>query len=337
MKSRTPTIKDVAQLAGVSVTTVSHVINGTRYVSDELRQRVMNAVEHLGYRPNFVGRTLRKGRSYSIALLLSNLANPFFPQVARGIKDKAFEQGYSVVFCGTDEDPQEEAMYLELLSSKHMDGLIVVPTQEWKKNLLPLVERGLPLVVIDRRVDLAIDQVYSNNVQGAYQAMEYLLGLGRRRIGIILGILEITSIADRLSGYKKALQDHQIAVDEDLIAEGGLRIEDGYKAAESLLQKGVSAIFSTNNLMTLGLLHCLRDQNIKCPQEVSVVGFDDADWATTFSPRLTVVAQQPYEMGHWAVQLLFERIHGQRKEPRKIILDTRLIVRESTVGTNIRE
>jgi LacI family transcriptional regulator len=337
MKSRTPTIKDVAQLAGVSVTTVSHVINGTRYVSEELRTRVENAVEHLGYHPNFVGRTLRKGRSYSIALLLSNLANPFFPQVARGIKDKAFEQGYSVVFCGTDEDPQEEAMYLDLLSSKRMDGLIVVPTQQWKGNLLPLVERGLPLVVIDRRVDLPVDQVYSNNVQGAYQATGYLIELGHRRIGIILGVLEITSITDRLAGYREALQDHRIKVDEGLIAEGGLQVQDGYKAAERLLKNGVSAIFSTNNLMTLGLLHCLRDQNIKCPQEVSVVGFDDADWATTFSPRLTVVAQQPYEMGRWAVQLLFERIHGQRKEPRKIILDTHLIVRESTVGTNIRE
>jgi len=326
----TPTIKDVAKLAGVSATTVSHVINNTRFVSEELRQKVVKAIEELGYRPNFVGRSLRHGKSYSIALLISNITNPFFPQVARGVKDKAFEQGYSVVFCGTDENPQEEAMYLELLSSRRMDGLIVAPTREWKKNLKPLVEQGLPLVVIDRRVNLPVDQVYSDNTQGAYQATKHLLELGHRRIGIILGMPGVASIADRLAGYKEALQDYKIKIDESIIVEGGLRVEDGYKAAGGLLKEGVSAIFSTNNLMTLGLLHYLRDRNIKCPEEVSIVGFDDPDWAIAFAPKLTVVAQQPYKMGYTAAQLLFERINQQRQEPKKIILDTSLIIREST-------
>ncbi len=329
-RSHTPTIKDVAKQAKVSVTTVSHVINGTRFVSEKLRQRVARAIEQLGYRPNFVGRSLRIGRSHSIALLISNIINPFFPQVARGVKDKAFERGYSVVFCGTDEDPQEEAQYLDLLFSRRMDGLIVAPTREGGRNLRPLVEQRLPLVIIDRRVDLPVDQVYSDNIRGAYLATQHLIELGHRRIGILLGPSRISSIADRLAGYEQALKDHKISLEEGLMAEGGLRIEDGYQAAGKLLKQGVSAIFSTNSLMTLGLLHRLRDEDRRCPEEISVVGFDDPDWAVAFAPQLTVVAQQPYQMGDIAARLLFERIERPNKRPRRIILDTTLVVRQST-------
>jgi LacI family transcriptional regulator len=330
-------MKEVAERAGVSVATVSHVINKTRYVSPELTKRVEDVIRELDYHPNPLGRSLRKGESNTIALLVSDIANPFFPDVARGVEDCARANGYNLVLCNTDETPSMEKHYLSLLKGRKIDGFIIAPTADGIKNLKGLIDERIPIVLIDRKVEgVEVDQVYSDNVGGAYQAVRHLIKMGHRNIGIILEITEIGSFADRLSGYKKALRDNGIEVREDYIKQAGLEIDGAYAATKSLLEEHpeISAIFSTNNVVTRGVLKYFKEAGIKCPEEVSLVGFDDPDWAASFTPSITSVAQQPYEMGYTATTLLLEKIGANRSasaaEIRKITLPVNLIVREST-------
>jgi len=330
----TSTMKDVAKRAGVSISTVSHVLNNTRFVSEALRSKVEHAIEGLAYQPNPLGRGLRKGKSFTIALVLPDHGNPFFVQAARGAQELVRQQNYSLITCNTDEELDQEAFYISSLLQRKVDGFIIAPTQGGSGNLQPLVETQTPFVVIDRYVDgIPADQVVSDNRTGGYQATEHLIQLGHKRIGLLVGIPLLTPIIDRTEGYRQALQANGMEVDENLLSEGCSQIEEGYLAMESLLAiNGLTAVFSTNNMMSLGVLRCLKDKRIRCPEEISLVGFDDAEWATSISPSLTVVAQQPYEMGFIAAELLFAAIESKndKAKPRTIRLETSLISREST-------
>ena len=330
------TIKDVAKRAEVSITTVSHVINKTRFVSTELSKRVEDAVKALGYQPNLIGRGLRKGKSYTIAILLPDPGNPFFQMVLRGIEEHAQRHNYSLMCCNTDEDPARERFLISLMQQRAIDGFIIAPTVQGKGNLSSLIKERIHLTVIDRQMESSpVDQVFSDNEGGGYQATDHLLKLGHKRIGLLAGIRGLTTIEHRLNGYRKALQDHDIEVDEKLIIEGRSKIEDGYTATKQLIgNESITAIFSTNNLMTLGALRCFKEGDISYPKDISLVGFDDSEWVAAFTPSLTVVAQQPYEMGYHAGELLFEKINGKREETdtRSIKLETTLIIRESTAS-----
>lgn len=323
------TIKDVACKAGVSVSTVSHVLNHTRFVSDPLRGKVLAAVEELNYSPNPLARGLRKGTSSSIAVVLSDVVNPFFPRVVRGIEDCAKENGYNIVLCNTDESSSEEQACMSLLRSKNVDGFIVSPTSQGAETLAPASEK---IVIIDRRCnELKVDQVFSDNVDGAYRAVKHLLELGHRDIGIIVEMLSISTFADRFEGYKKALSEHGVALNDAFIREAGLEIEGAYSATEALVNAfpRVSAIFSTNNLMTLGVLEYVKKNQIRFPEELSLVGFDDPEWTAVFHPGITSVAQQPYEMGYKAAEMLVNRIEGDGTPPVQVCLECELRVRES--------
>lgn len=330
----TVTIKDVAKRAGVSIATVSNVINNSRFVSEELVEKVNCAIDELGYQLNPLGRGLRKGQSFTIALILPDHSNPFFAQAARGAQEQVRQQDYSLITCNTDEEPDQEAFYISSLLQRKVDGVIIAPTEEGRKNLEAMVEAQTPFVVIDRYVeDLPVDQVFSDNKEGGYKATEHLIHLGHKRIGLLVGIPRLTPIIDRTEGYRQALQANGVEVDENLLSDGCSQIEEGYLAMESLLAiNRLTAVFSTNNMMTLGALRCLKENGVRCPEEISLVGFDDAEWATSISPSLTVVAQQPYEMGFMAAELLFAAIDSKndRAKPRTISLETRLIEREST-------
>jgi len=328
------TIKDVAEKAGVSITTVSHVINKTRFVSEQLQQRVNIAIAELGYQPSHFGRGLRQGRSYTIGLLLPDPNDGFFQTVARGIEEHSQNHGFGITCCNTDEDPIKERFFISFMKQRSVDGLIIAPTTMAAESLSPLIHEGIPLVIIDRYIeDLPVDQVFSDNRTGSYQAAEHLLGLGHKRIGLLTGIRGITTTEHRLQGYRDCLQEHGIDVDESLIVEGRSKIEEGYAATEQLLLRAdVTAVFSINTMMTLGALKCFKARGIDCPHDISLTGFDDPDWAAVFTPSLTVVAQQPYKMGYEAGELLFRAIEGQREEEQvqTIELKTQLIIREST-------
>jgi len=330
------TMKDVAKLANVSVTTVSHVINGTRYVSPELTKRVNEAIEELNYRPDPIAQGLSKGKSQTIALVVSDIVNPFFPQVARGVEDCVRENEFSLILTNTDENPDQEKKNLSLLKSKRVDGFIISPTRNGRSNLKPLIDEGLPVVCIDRKVTgLPVDQVYSDNASGAYEATAHLIDQGHENIGIILEFTDISSFADRLEGYKNALRDNGIRVKDDYIKKSGLEVEGACASTETLLDENpeVTAIFSTNDLITEGVLSVFKKRNVKCPEEMALVGFDDPEWATSFNPSITSVSQQPYEMGYRAATKLFKKINDGGKDwsPEKIELETRLEIRESSV------
>ena len=330
----TVTIKDVAERAGVSIATVSNVINGSRFVSHPLVNKVNAAVEELGYHPNPLGRALRKGRTSTVALVLPDRSNPFFAQIARGVEEQTRGREYSLITSNTDEDPDRESFHVDSLLRRKVDGFIVAPTFEGRETLTPLIDRGIPVVIVDRYIEeIQADEVFSDNEAGAYAATEHLIALGHQRIGLLTGVPGISPIEDRIAGYRRALDEHGLPIDETLIACGCSQIKEGAASTEALLTRGsITAIFSTNNMMTLGALQCFKRLGVQCPSDVSLVGFDDSEWASAFTPSLTVVAQQAYEMGHTAGGLLFEAIEHKENghKTRSIKLQTSLIPREST-------
>ena len=334
------TIKDVAELAGVSIATVSHVVNNTRFVSEELGQRVLAAIQELGYYPSALGRGFRKGKSFVVAVFLPEPKNPFFQIMAQGVEEQAEQNHYSISYYNTHEEPLREKFHVSLLNRRSIDGFIVAPTSHGRENLQPLLEQNAPLVLVDRRIEeLPVDQVFSDTVTGAYEATRHLLELGHRSIGVLLGMREIETIKERLTGYRRALDEYDVPFDEDLVVDGYSQIEEGSVAADHLLEnKEVTAIFSSNNQMMLGALRCIKKRGIKCPEEISLIGFDDLDWTAVMSPALSVVDQNPHEIGYQAGKLLFERLQGKIEitGPRIVKIPTKMIIRESTDVPRVR-
>jgi LacI family transcriptional regulator len=331
---RPATIKDVAAHAGVSVATVSAVINSNKYVSPGLAQRVYESITALDYERNGLAQGLKKHTSHTIGLIISDITNPFFTSVVRGVEDVANARGYSLILGNTDEDPKKEMSYMRLLESKRVDGLIVAVTLGNHAYLRSWPTHRLPLVGIDRiPSELGIDAVLLDNVAGAQQAVEYLITLGHERIGIVAGLPGIITTQERLTGYKQALEAHGIPLDPALIVEGNSRIEGGERGALQLLTQETArptALFVTNGLMIIGALQALNRVGLRCPQDVALVGFDDFAWAAVMHPQLTTVCQPTYEIGQKAAQLLFERLEKRDAAPQVVRLQPQLIIRESS-------
>jgi len=333
-ENKSPTMKDVAKLAGVSISTVSHVINKTRYVEPETREKVYQAIKTLGYRPNILASSLRKRVTNTIGLIISNITNLFYPEVVRGVEDLLAKYNYNLILCNSDEDVEKEKNYIEVLFSRRVDGLIITPSKssETRENLDLFREKNIPIVLVDRKIEgLEEDVVLADNIEGTYEAISYLVSLGHKRIGIITGPLDTTTGCERLEGYLKALEDKGIKKDDNLIYEGDFKEEGGYKGVEALLNinNPPTAIFTSNNLMALGALKKITELGLKIPQDLSLISFDDMDWFPYFSPPLTAVYQPAYELGETAVKLLFERLKRGRKKRKEVRLPTKLIIRES--------
>ncbi len=327
------TIRDVAERARVSVATVSAVFNENKYVSPELAGRVRESIATLHYRPNGLARSLKQQRAHILGLILSDITNPFFTTLVRAVEDTARSAGYTLLLGNTDENAAKEEAYVELLHSRQVDGLILVASAGEHAYLPALLEAGLPVVCVDRSLaSLGADSVLTDNVAGAYQAVSHLIALGHRRIGIVTGLPGVTSTHQRLDGYRQALTEHGIAADPAFVREGDSRIEGGAaRAAELLaLPDRPTALFVTNNLMTIGAMRAIEDAGLRCPDDVALVGFDDFEWASVFRPRLTTVRQPVYEIGKVAARLLIQRIERKRTgEAAEILLPPTLIVRES--------
>ena len=329
------TIEDVAEEADVSITTVSAVINDTRYVSPELTERVKRAIEKLNYQPDQIGRGLRKGQSNTIGLVVSDITNPFFPRVARGVEDSARENHYNVILCNTDEDPVEEKHYISLLRSQRVDGLIIAPTGEGTDNIEPLMETSTPIVLIDRSIeDSDIPAITSDNHRGTYGAIEYLIDKGHSKIGFVGGLRGVQSTDARHRGYKDALGDNDIEIDNELVVMDNSKIKDSYRAMEKLMagDTDITAIFAANNLIMIGVLQYLKDNSIPYPEEISLICFDDPEWGSAVEPGITAVSQAPYEIGYEAGSKLFGRINNPesaQSEDEHLILPTKLKLRQS--------
>jgi LacI family transcriptional regulator len=330
------TIRDVARLAGVSVATTSKVINKKDSVSPKLTQRVLNAMESLDYHPNQIARSLKVRQTRTIGIVLPDITNPFFTDVIRGVESEARYRGYSIILCDSEEDPGVEQTNLNTLFARRVDGVLLAPTRP-NDAQDRLTRRRSPLVFFDRIwPGFTGSAVVTNNLEAAYDATRHLIGLGHRRLAIITGRLELSNGQDRLEGFRKALQQAGLPLQDEYLQHGDFQLENGYGCGLKLLQLALppTAIFSCNNQMTLGLMRALGELGVPCPGRVSVLGFDDFDWAANFSPRLTTVAQPNLEMGKQAVQMLLRKIQsvdrGEGDEQKVVVLKAELRVRDST-------
>jgi DNA-binding LacI/PurR family transcriptional regulator len=331
-----PTMKDVATRAAVSVATVSAVLNDNKYVSPELVQRVRDSIADLGYERNSFAQGLKTQTSHTIGLIISDITNPFFTSVVRGVEDAANAQNYSLILGNTDENSKKELSYFSLLETKRADGLIVAVTNGSHEYLLSWASHHLPLVSIDRSLFKAgIDAVLVDNISGAYQAVEHLIKLHHRRIGVVTGIAGITTTEERLKGYQQSLEAHNIPFDPTLIAEANSRVDGGERATMRLLTQNPrpTALFVMNSLMVIGALQAINKLGLRCPQDVALVGFDNLEWASIVYPKLTTVSQPTYEIGQQAAYLLFDRLRNGYSAPREIRLAPQLIIRESCGAT----
>jgi len=328
------TIRDVAEKAKVSVATVSHVINGTRKVAPKTTERILRAMKELNYHPNAVARSLRTRSTKVIGVLVSDITNPFFASVVRGAEDAALEAGYSLIVCNSDESADREARYIRLFQRRRVDGILISPVGDGATDAVSqLRAEDMPMVFVDRcPADWEADAVLSDNVEGARLATLHLARAGHTRIGLILGIEGATTTEERLAGYRQGLEEMNLAFCEDLVRYGGYRMDGGRAAMNSLflLEQPPSAVFSTNNLMTIGVFQELLRRGVKIPGEMALIAFDDLVWAEMVQPRLTVVSQRPEEIGHEAVRLLLERLSVPGRRNRRIIrIPVELRVRES--------
>jgi len=328
------TIKDIAQEAGVSLGTVSHVITGKMPVRPEMRRKVVEAIRQLGYQPSLLARGLRRNKTSIIGMVIPDITNPFFPAVVRGVEDVAFQNSFRLVLCNTDNDPEKEESYLRELHSYRMAGLILIPSVSSQiSTLVDLEFQDVPVICLDRRPeDWTGESVTVDNVQGAFEATNYLIKLGHRSIAMITGSLHLTNAVGRLEGFRRAMRKAKLDVEQEYIQEGRFDRISGYDKMRILLQHRPrpTAVFCGNDLIALGVLSALREAGLRCPQDVSVVGFDDIELAELTDPSLTTVFQPGYQMGARGATLLIRRIRGTaEKNSQHMVLPTELKVRRS--------
>ena len=327
------TIKDVALHAQVSVTTVSHVVNQTRFVSEQARGRVQAAIDALKFVPSALARSLRNNCTKTIGMMIPNCSNPYFAEIVRGIEDTAFEAGFNVILCNSDDSPNKQAQYIRVLHEKQVDGLIVL-TSGGDDELVGLLRAvDVPKVLVDREVDeLAVDLVEVNHEVGGHLAMQHLLQLGHRRVACITGPLTLSSALQRLQGARRALREAGVSPAPAYEATADFTSEGGHAAMQRLLLLPVapSAVFACNDLMAIGAICAAAAAGLRIPQDLSVIGFDDIALAAFSSPPLTTVSQPKHQLGALAARLLLDRIAKPGRKLRREILQPNLCLREST-------
>ena len=326
------TIKDVAALAGISYTTVSHVLNKTRPVSEPVRLKVEEAIARLDYVPSAVARSLKAKSTATIGLLVANSLNPYFAELARGIEDYCERNNYCVILCNCDDDPDKQRSYLRVLLEKRVDGLVVASAGGDAGLASGLAGVRTPMVIVDRSLEgIDADLVRIDHEQGAYLATRHLLDLGHRAIACIGGPA-ITSVAHmRKAGYLRALSEAGVTPNDDWMIESDFSCTGGYEAAGRLLSGGrPSAIFACNDMMGIGVLRAAAERHIRVPEQLSVIGFDDVQMSRYVYPALTTVGQSILQLGETAAQVLLRRIATPQQAVEQLIVAPNIVLREST-------
>lgn len=330
MKKQKPSISDVAEVASVSIATVSHVINGTRYVSEEVTEKVKSAITTLGYMPSSIARGLAGKETKIIGVIFSDISNPFFTSLYRGLESILAPEGYELILANTGEIDNNQEKTLQTMISRQIDGLIIAPTGRDSRMLNHLVELGIPIVLIDRVAPVeGVSIVDVDNITAAFIATSHLIEDGNRRIGIILGLPDVSTTQTRLEGYKNALQTSNIPYREDYVINGQSKIGGGYQGVKQLmyLNQPPEAILVINNLMTIGAFHAIRELGLNCPIDVGLIGIDDHDWGDINTPPLTVIRQPTFDMGVRAAKILINNTKSSQITHEK--LDCTLIIRGS--------
>jgi LacI family transcriptional regulator len=337
-----PTIPDVARRAGVSPATAARALGGYGAVSESAREAVLVAAEELGYRRNDLARAMITGRTNTVGLVIADIENPFFARAARGVSDAARAAGYEVVLTNTDEDPDVERSSVRVLLSRRVDGLIVAPTSPDADHLAAAAEGGCPVVLLDRRVkDFGADTVLVDNVAAARGVVERLLAAGHSRVAMVTGgsrpaerqtqKMSVSTGDDRVDGYIAALADAGMAQPETYLRTGAHSPELAHALMNELiaLPDRPTAVFASDSRVALGVLKAIREAGLEVPRQISLVGFDDADWTSVVNPPISVVAQPTYELGRRAAEMLIARLSGDESPPRVDVMATDFLARRS--------
>lgn len=329
-----PNMKQIAQMANVSLGTVSHVLNGSAKVREPLRKRVFEAVESLGYQPSQLARGLRRDKTDMIGMIIPDVTNPFFPAVVRGAEDVAFSSGYRLVLCNTDNDHTKELTHLNALRTYLPAGLIVIPSSfsDLTAQAESYRKAGSAVVCVDRLPrHWNGDSVTVANEEGAYRATRLLIQMKHRQIAMVTGPHNFTNARERLAGFKRAMHEAKIPVSPEYIQESNFDKQSGYSKCMTLLRMlpRPTAFFAGNDMIALGILLAIREMGLNCPVDVSVVGFDNLDFAETTSPSLSSVHQPGYQLGATAARILLDRVAGDSGPAKHIVLQTELKIRES--------
>ncbi|EOX1845938.1 substrate-binding domain-containing protein [Vibrio cholerae] len=327
------TMKDIARLAGVSTSTVSHVINKSRFVSDEIAERVNNAAQQLNYAPSALARSLKMNRTKTIGMLVTTSTNPFFGEVVKGVERSCYHQGYNLILCNTEGDNQRMKASINTLLQKRVDGLLLMcSTLEGER--LDVFDRypDIPVVVMDwGPILFASDKIQDNSLQGGYMAAKHLIECGHREIGCITGPLIRHQAQMRYEGYKRALSEKGIAINPDWIVESDFECEGGYNAFEKLCERGKlpSALFVCNDMMAMGVIQAANLRGLRVPDDLSLIGYDDVHIAKFMSPALTTIHQPKYRLGKAAIDTLLYRLENPDTTAQVVQLEPTLVVRNS--------
>ena len=335
--TKRPTIKDIARIAKVSPTAVSMALNKRPRIGEKTRKKILRIAKEVNYQPNFFARSLVSKKSHTLGLIITNIMNPFYPELARGIEDKAMEMGYNIILCSTNYDSKLEKYYIEILRSKGVDGIIFSSVESHDPNIKPLIEGHYPFILVNRKIrsrplDKKIDYIVLDNFSGGYMAMEHLYKLGHRRIGIVAGSLTTSTAIERTEGAKRLLNKYGLKMDPNQLMECNFSKELAYHATQKFLsmKPPPTAIFSENDYMALGVREAILDAGLKIPDHMALVGFDDIAFSALRGVEITTVSQNKYEMGALAVKTLIEKIRdGAPSMANQIILEPELIIRNS--------
>lgn len=328
------TIEDVAKRAGVSAMTVSRVLNKSGYIHEKTREKVEQAIADLGYVPNALARSLRFKTTHTLAIVLTDITNSFFTTIARGVEDFASARDFTVMFCNTDESPDKEVKYLSALAQKQVDGILLVPAVSQPDSIQFVQARGIPLVVLDRRITgIEVDAVRTDSILGSYQLTRHLLELGHRRIAFLSGSPDVSTSVDRVAGYRQAMGEAGVKEADQLVIYGSYTADSGFAVAQQALEMDPrpTALIGGNNFIAVGALRAIRAAMLRVPEDLSVVAFDDLPINSVIEPFLTVVSQPAYEIGTRATERLFDLMAGKNGDgTQDIVLPAELLLRRSS-------
>ena len=327
-------IKIIADKAGVSTATVSRVLNDYKGVRENTRKAVLKVINEFDYEINAIAKSLKQKKTMTVGIIVGNVLSKFYSVIAESVEVTLSRYGYNTILCNGNDNPEKELKYLKVLRSNRVDGIILVPTGRNANYVNKLMASGTKIVLLDRLIDgLECDAVVVDNLNGSYNAIKHLIEQGYRKIGIINGYMDRTTGYDRLEGYRSALKESSIKIDDDLIKIGDFKKESGYRLTEEILKSKPDAIFVTNEDMALGSILLLKNKNIKIPDDIAFVGFDDPEWAILINPPLTVVQQPVKTLAATAADILIKAINEDGAIDRPVIhtLNTTLMIRESSI------
>jgi len=335
IQNKRATIKDIAKIAGVSISTVSMALNKKEGLADTTRFKVLAIAEKLNYKPNAIAKGLVTKKLLTIGLIISDITDPFFADLARGVEDESFKKGYFVILCNSDNQQNKEELYVNLLMEQSVAGLIVVPVSSKYDHLMFAFNVGIPVVTVDRKIAYEnVSYITSDNFKGAYEVTKHLIELGHKQIACVTMDKKWSTVMDRIEGFKAAINEHHLPIDESLILYSNGKIDGAIECTRKLLslKNRPTAIFGTSDIVAFGIIEEIINNNLRVPEDISVAGFDNIHYSAYFQVPLTTVEQPKHEMGKLAFNLLLKKIEKISTEEERIILPTKLVVRRSTAN-----